>query len=182
MTAHHKGREPMRLLFTIDPGDCDPAWRAIRRPSARGILIREGRIAMVHSLQYDYYKFPGGGIEPGESREAALIRETREEAGLVVIPSTIRPYGMVRRIQKWSGLEEAFLLQDNYYYLCGAKPEPVSQRLDDYEAAEGFSLAWVRPETAVTANRRGDHGPKDPHMLEREARVLEMLAEEGYFA
>ena len=32
---------------------------------------------MIHSLKYDYYKFPGGGIEDGESNEEALIRETR---------------------------------------------------------------------------------------------------------
>ena len=30
-------------------------------------------------------------------------------------------------------------------------------------------------------NRRADHGPKDPVMLEREARVLEMLISEGLF-
>ena len=35
--------------------------------------------------------------------------------------------------------------------------------------------------TTVAANRRADHGPKDPVMLEREARVLEMLIAEGLF-
>ena len=33
---------------------------------------------------------------------------------------------------------------------------------------------------AVEANRKPDHGPKDPIMIEREARVLELLAKEGY--
>ena len=64
---------------------------------------------MIHSLKYDYYKFPGGGIElksgcpnqhrgdkfpgggiePGESAVNALMRETVEEAGLTVIPDCI---------------------------------------------------------------------------------------------
>src|SRR5438552_613206 len=30
------------------------------------------------------WEFPGGKIEPGESAEAAAVRECREEAGLVV--------------------------------------------------------------------------------------------------
>ena len=49
---------------------------------------------MIHSLKYDYYKFPGGGIENGENPVEAMIRETREEAGLVVKPETseVRSY------------------------------------------------------------------------------------------
>jgi 8-oxo-dGTP pyrophosphatase MutT (NUDIX family) len=32
------------------------------------------------------YCFPGGGIEPGESEEAALVREIQEELGVAVRP------------------------------------------------------------------------------------------------
>ena len=32
------------------------------------------------------YCFPGGGIEPGESEPAALIRELREELGVAIRP------------------------------------------------------------------------------------------------
>ena len=34
---------------------------------------------MIHSIKYDYYKFPGGGIENDEDPVEAMIRETREE-------------------------------------------------------------------------------------------------------
>lgn len=44
---------------------------------------------MIHSLKYDYYKFPGSGIEGEKSPIAAMIRETREEAGLVVKSETV---------------------------------------------------------------------------------------------
>ena len=44
------------------------------------------------------YKFPGGGIEKNESNIDALIRETKEEAGLVVIKDSIKEYGYVHRV------------------------------------------------------------------------------------
>ena len=90
----------MRLLFEMDAKDYDPDGKVFSRPSARGIIIRDGKIAMVHSLKYDYYKFPGGGIEKGESPEQTLQREVAGEAGLQVIPQSIREYGLVHRVQK----------------------------------------------------------------------------------
>ena len=87
----------MRLLFELDLHDYAECTRTFVRNSARSIIIRNGKVAMVHSLKYDYYKFPGGGIEKGESPVDAMIRETREEAGLVVIPETVREYGYVHR-------------------------------------------------------------------------------------
>ena len=168
----------MRMLFEIDTKDYDPRGRAYVRPSVRGIILRDGKVAMVHSLKYDYYKFPGGGMEPGESQIDTLIRETREGGGLVVIPASIRGCGWVHRGQKDDSDAYAYFVQDNYYYLCQAQPEIRRQVLDDYEAEERFTLEFVTPETAIHANRFLPHGPKDPLMLEREARVLEMLVSE----
>lgn len=90
----------MRLLFEIDTKDYDPNGTPFIRHSARCIHIKNGLVAMVHSIKYDYYKFPGGGIEKGEGPIDALIRETQEEAGLAVIPESVREYGYVHRVQK----------------------------------------------------------------------------------
>ena len=135
---------------------------------------------MVHSLKYDYYKFPGGGIEKGESNMEALIRETAEETGLSVNPETIREYGYVRRIQKSDYADAETFIQDNYYYICDASEKMQAQSLDDYEAEERFTLEWVDPHKAIDANRSRNHGPKDKNMLEREAKVLECLIAEKY--
>lgn len=59
----------MRLLFEIDKKDYVIGGSVFSRPSARGIIIKNGKIAMVHSRKYDYYKFPGGGIEGNERKE-----------------------------------------------------------------------------------------------------------------
>lgn len=171
----------MRLLFEIDTKDYDPAGTPFIRHSARCINIKNGLIAMVHSLKYDYYKFPGGGIEKGESTIDALIRETREEAGLVVIPESVREYGYVHRVQKGRHEGEGYFLQDNFYYFCDVEETICSQKLDDYESEERFTLEYMEPEKAIDINRNRDHGPKQWAMIEREARVLGMLKEEGYF-
>lgn len=171
----------MRLLFEMDARDYDPAGVPFVRPSARCITIRDRRVAMVHSIKFDYYKFPGGGIEGDETAVEALLRETREEAGLTVIPATVREYGYVHRVQK-SDLDDVdFFVQDNYYFLCRVEDSLAPQKLDDYEAEERFTLEWIDPDTAIEVNRCRPHGPKDQNMLEREARVLEILKAEGYF-
>lgn len=110
-----------------------------------------------------------------------MIRETAEEAGLRVIPESIREYGLVRRTQKSDEHENEIFAQDNYYYLCRAEAAAAQQKLDDYEAAERFTLEWVEPSAAIETNRRPGHGVTDPGQLEREARVLEQLLREGFF-
>ncbi|MGN0315877.1 MAG: NUDIX domain-containing protein [Fusicatenibacter sp.] len=167
----------MRLLFEIDTKDYDPKGKAFVRPSVRGIIIRDEKVAMVHSLRYDYYKFPGGGMETGESQKQALMREVAEESGLQVIPDSIREYGLVHRVQK--GENEAMFIQDNYYFLCNVEAKVQDRCLDDYEAEEQFVLEFVDPGYAIRTNRYVDHGPTDQIMLEREAKVLELLIQEG---
>ena len=169
----------MRLLFEMDKKDYSECTRTLVRNSARSILIRDGKVAMVHSLKYDYYKFPGGGIEKGESPADAMIRETREEAGLVVIPETVREYRYVHRIQKSDWDADECFVQDNYYYLGEAENEPVSQELDDYEAKESYRLEYIDPATAIRKNRALKNSPYNRLMFEREALVLEMLQSEG---
>ncbi len=171
----------MRILFQMDMKDYVPNGRAFVRPSVRGIILRDRKVAMVHSIKYDYYKFPGGGMEPGESQIDTLIREVQEESGLQVLPDTIQEYGLVPRKQKSDCVDEYdVFVQENYYYLCKTAAAAVKQKLDDYEREEHFTLEWVNPEYAIDVNRNRNHGPKDQKMLEREARVLECLVREGY--
>ncbi len=171
----------MRLLFSMDLKDYDDCDYSFVRHSARSIILCDGKIAMIHSLQYDYYKFPGGGIENGEDPIAAMIRETKEEAGLVVLPTSVKPYGYVHRAQRSDSNPNEVFLQDNFYYLCETDADTVAQELDGYEAKEQYTLEWVDPRLAIRKNRSVKESPYNRMMFEREARVLELLMEEGYF-
>lgn len=170
----------MRLLFEADKKDHALCTHSYRRDSARSIIIIDGKVAMIHSLKFGYYKFPGGGIEKEESPAEAMIRETREEAGLVVLPDTVKEYGYVHRVQRSTRDKTVRFIQDNYYYLCDVERDTVSQKLDNYEAEEGFTLEFVSPETAITKNRLLLKSFDNTLMLEREARVLELLIKEGF--
>ena len=172
----------MRLLFTLDMKDYDGCTKKFVRDSARSIIIRDGKVAMVHSLMFDHYKFPGGGIEKGEDPVDAMIRETREEAGLAVIPGTIREYGYVHRTQRSNRDSNTRYVQDNYYYFCEVADEPIGQDLDDYEAEEQYRLEYIDPAVAIQKNRTVDAPAFNRVMLEREALVLELLIAEGYLS
>ena len=54
------------------------------RPAVYALIIKTGQVLLTR--QWDGYCFPGGGIELGETIEEAVIREAREETGLVVKP------------------------------------------------------------------------------------------------
>lgn len=168
----------MRILFEIDTKDYDINGTSFSRPSARGIIIKDGKIAMIHSLKYDYYKFPGGGIEKNEDKKNALVREVLEEAGLTVIRRSIKEYGMVHRIQK--GDYEDMFIQDNFYYLCDVEEEIKEQDLDDYEKVEQFTLEYVTPNQVIETNNACNHAEADKIMLKRENKVIDILMQEGF--
>ena len=169
----------MKRLFEIDLKDYDENDNVFSRPSARGISFNsENKIALVYSVKEKYYKFPGGGIHGDEDKKDALIREMREEVGLVVIPETIQEFGSVLRRQKSNYTPNAIFLQENFYYTCDVENQTVEQCLDDYEEEAGFVLRFVDLDEAISVNSayRSDD-LFDEIMIKREKRVLEIIKE-----
>ncbi len=167
----------MEKLFTIDLKDYNESDRVFRRPSARAIIIKGDKIALVYSKVEKYYKFPGGGIHDDEDKREALIREVREEVGMVVKPETIKEFGSVLRRQK--GKEEGVIFeQENYYYFCETEDELVSQELDEYEKDAEFVLRIVPIDEAIATNEAYTSTDSfNPVMIKRECRVLRMIKE-----
>ena len=55
---------------------------AERECAAGGVVMRDGRLAVVHRPKYDDWSLPKGHLEDGESWEEAALREVREETGV----------------------------------------------------------------------------------------------------
>ena len=165
----------MERIIKIDLKDYDEAWTKFRRPSVRAVIVRDSKVAMVYSAKYDYYKFPGDGIEADESHKQTLIREVSEETGLNIVPESIAELGSVLRVQKSRTNENEIFEQENFYYTCDVENSVSAQSLDEYEIEEGFRLEYVRPEKAIEVNRTHDHSEYDVMLIEREALVLEYL-------
>jgi mutator protein MutT len=51
------------------------------------VLIKDNKVALIerHRAGLDYFVFPGGGVDEGETPEQAAIRETMEELGIEVV-------------------------------------------------------------------------------------------------
>ena len=169
----------MEQLFEMDLHDYEAGDSVFRRPSARGIIFDDcGRIALVYSQIEKYYKFPGGGIREGEDKKEALIREVREETGLIVIPESIEEFGSVLRRQKSIVAPHTIFEQENFYYTCRVESRIAEQNLDDYEEKAGFVLRFVYLDEAIRVNAR--YSTKDYFdeiMIRRDTRLLQLIKE-----
>lgn len=76
MALHH------RLIWKV----AHLVWR-ITKPRTIGVravvLDQEDRVALVRHTYTDQWYLPGGGVKKGESIEAALLRELKEELAIV---------------------------------------------------------------------------------------------------
>nr|WP_314257122.1 8-oxo-dGTP diphosphatase MutT [uncultured Devosia sp.] len=78
------------------------------------------------------WEFPGGKVEPGESPEAALIRELQEELGIETKEACLAPVSFA------SHSYESFHLLMPLYACRKWQGEP--------QAREHLALKWVRPQ------------------------------------
>lgn len=58
-----------------------------------GILIRDRKLLVERSYGKEFFIAPGGSLEPGETAQAALIRELMEEFAVEVLEENLEPFG-----------------------------------------------------------------------------------------
>ena len=167
----------MRTLVEINhkPG-INPAGRTAFREAVRGIILRGSRLLLIYSTRNGDYKFPGGGIQPGETHAAALSRELREECGASEVHHLV-PFGQAVEYNRSIEADYEVFKMTSYYYLCEIGPVIVSQQLDRYEQELGFTPVWVEIEQAIQANAALllDEERKAPPWTRRDLAVLEKV-------
>ncbi len=50
--------------------------------AAGGVIVRDGKVAVVHRPRHDDWSLPTGKLDEGESWEEAAVREVEEETGM----------------------------------------------------------------------------------------------------
>jgi 8-oxo-dGTP diphosphatase len=109
------------------------------RPSAYG-LIRDGQDRLLVCRTPRFVMLPGGGVDPGESFEDALVRELAEETGLVVTSARLlcRANQYIRALD-----EDAYVNKLGYFFLMGAEDRGHPPIDDDHE------MVWLGSGDAI---------------------------------
>ena len=115
--ANEPGSKPLLLVAACALIDSDGRVLLARRPEGKKMA--------------GLWEFPGGKLHPGETPEAALIRELKEELGIDVSAACLAPFAFASH-----AYERFHLLMP--LYLC-RRWKGIAR------AREGQTLRWVRP-------------------------------------
>ncbi len=107
MASDRERGGPARHLLGLLPAYARTAWEGLRpvpggRPPRIAQAVIRGPEGVLLALRSDLrgWELPGGNARAGESDSAALVREVREETGLVIAPE--RRVGTYRRSGFWA--------------------------------------------------------------------------------
>jgi 8-oxo-dGTP diphosphatase len=109
--------KPVILVVAVALVDADGRVLLAQRPEGKSMA--------------GLWEFPGGKVDAGETPEAALIRELREELGIDVASNCLAPFTFASH-----SYEKFHLLMP--LYVCRVWQGMVTP-------LEGQSLTWVRP-------------------------------------
>jgi 8-oxo-dGTP diphosphatase len=103
--------------------------------TAVALIDRDGRVLIAQrpqgKLMAGFWEFPGGKVEAGETPEAALIRELKEELAVDTFESCLAPFSFASH-----AYDEFHLLMP--LYVCRKWEGRVRPQ-------EGQEIAWVAP-------------------------------------
>lgn len=117
------------------PAPATPAGKPVILAAAVGLIDTDGRVLLARRPEgkpmAGLWEFPGGKVEGGETPEAALIRELREELGIDVASNCLAPFTFASH-----PYDTFHLLMP--LFLCRRWSGTLQPR-------ENQTLAWVRP-------------------------------------
>lgn len=115
----------------------------LREASRAALFDEDGLVPLLFVSKHNYHKLPGGGIDAGEDKMKALIREAKEEVGAEI--KVITEVGeIIEHRSKWN------LKQISYCYIgeITSKGQPA---FTDKELNDGFKIVWLSLDAAISA-------------------------------
>lgn len=164
------------MEFTIDLKNYHSESSVFKRSASRGIISKGDKYLLIFS-KYGDYKFPGGGVNPGEDLRDTLIREVKEETGYQVIRDSLKPFGKV--LERRKGAHEDILEMDSNYFLCDVASEAGSRNLDEYKKEYDYQVVWMPLSHAIEKNKRVIDLDTCPWVI-RDTKVMEYLIDKTY--
>jgi 8-oxo-dGTP diphosphatase len=130
----------------------EPGTKPLLLVAACALIDADGRVLLARRPEgkkmAGLWEFPGGKLAPGETPEAALIRELKEELGIDVSAACLAPFAFASH-----EYERFHLLMP--LYLCRRwKGRPTPR--------ENQALAWVRPQKLADFPMPAADGPLIP--------------------
>lgn len=122
------------------------------RRAAFGVLEQDGRLAVVHIQRATgepaYHDLPGGGVDPGETDEQAVLREFGEETGL-----RVRVTALLGRASQFTVLENGEPANNrSALFALALEGEDAALKVEDDHA-----LQWLGADRAVVDLRHDSH-------------------------
>jgi len=148
----------MKILGTINESDIFPNNPSIPeeqlgklRQAIRIVLFdNDKKIAMGYyppsqqNEMKESYGLPGGGVDEGESIDAALLRESFEETGCNI--KNIKELGIIKEFGVGKKIKHN---QDTYCFMADVDGDKKFPEFTEREIDEGLEIRWVKIEDAL---------------------------------
>jgi 8-oxo-dGTP pyrophosphatase MutT (NUDIX family) len=173
VVRHPTRQHVLTMTFVVDPALADPVFERRKKAGLNSSATAEGEVAVRHQRVAAYavvtstrgflmtqfsdrtgapgqWGLPGGGLEPGESPEMAVVREVWEESGQVIEVSDLASIST----RHWVGpaptgqLEDFHAVRVIYRAVC---PEPTDPVVHDVGGTTAAAAWWPEADLDLLA-------------------------------